>query len=122
MYHAYSKDHVWSEGYYFFTFANKQACAQFKQSVAMATIGSFLSEPVWGDADPKRERYTPEAAVTWGYTIYAFVAHTGSKGTMQGNWVENPVPGGNGRYYLRIHVPGLDEHAPYWNRLVSRYK
>jgi hypothetical protein len=122
MYHAYSKPHVWSDGYYFFTFPNKQACAQFKQSVTMAGIGRFLPEPVWGDADQNKTRYTPETAVSWGYTIYAFVANAGAKGTMRGNWVENVVRGADDRYYLRIHVPGLEEFDPYWKRLVAQYK
>jgi len=122
VYHAYKHPHIWSEGYYFFTFPDRQACGQFKQAVTKAGIARFLLEPVWGDADPKRARYTPEAAVTWGCTIYSFIACTGPKGSMPGTWVENPVAGASNRYYLRIQVPGLDEHDPFWKRLVSQYK
>jgi hypothetical protein len=120
MYQALNRPHTWSEGYYFFTFANKQACSEFKQAVG-AGLGRFLLEPVWGDADGNRSRYTPDASVTWGYTVYAFLARAGAHGEIRGNWVENPIPGGS-RYYLRIYVPGLDEHDPYWKQLASRYK
>jgi hypothetical protein len=88
----------------------------------MAGVGRFLTEPVFGDADPNRARYTPEAAVTWGYTIYAFMAHAGAKGMIRGNWIENAVRGGGDRYYLRLQVPGLEESDPYWKRLVAYYK
>jgi hypothetical protein len=119
MYNAYNHPHVWSEGYYFFTFASKEACAQFKQSVSAAGIARFLLDAVWGDS--KNSRNTPEASATWGCTIYSLVACTGPKGAMPGNWVENPVRGMN-RYYLRLHVPGLSETDPFWSRLVSRYQ
>jgi hypothetical protein len=122
MYHAYNKPYVWSEEHYFFTFPNQQACAAFKHAVAMAGVGRFLPEPVWGDADENRGRYTPGSEVRWGYTIYAFMAHAGAKGMLRGNWIESAVPGGGGRYYLRLYVPGLEESDPYWKRLVSYYK
>ena len=121
MYHAYNHPHIWSEGYYFFTFPSKEACGQFKQAVSAARIARFLLDPLWGDADPNRACYSPEAVVTWGCTIYSLVACTGPKGEMPGNWVENAVPGMN-RYYLRIQVPGLGESDPFWNRLVAHYK
>jgi len=122
MYHAYNHPHIWSDGYYFFTFPSKEACGQFKQSVTAAGYARFLLEPVWGDKDPNLSRYTPEAAVTWGYTIYSLVASAGPSGTMPGTWVENPVAKTDTRYYLRIQVPGLTEFDPFWKRLVSRYK
>lgn len=122
MYYAFNKPHVFSEGYYFFTFANKEACARFKQAVSSAGVGRFLTEPVWGDGDQNRDRYTPEGCMRWGYTIYAFMAHTGAKGMLRGNWVENLVSPGDTRHYLRIHVPGLEGTDPYWQRLVSHYR
>ncbi len=121
MYHAYNHPHIWSEGYYFFTFPNKEACGRFKGEVSSARIARFLLHPLWGDKDPESSRYTPEAAATWGCTIYAFEACTGPTGAMPGDWVENPVPGA-GHYYLRIRVPGLGESDPFWKRLIAHYK
>lgn len=119
MYHAFNHPHIWSDGNYFFTFPNKSACSQFKQAVTSAGLVRFLLDPVWGDRDPNLARYSPEASVTWGYTIYSLVANAGPQGSMKGTWVENPVSTTDSRYYLRLQVPGLNQDDPFWKRLAS---
>jgi hypothetical protein len=119
MYHAFNHPHIWSDGNYFFTFPNKQACSQFKQAVSSKGIVRFLTDPVWGDKDPNLARYSPESSVTWGYTIYSLEANISPNKKMRGTWVENPVNSTDSRFYLRIQIPELKENDPFWKRLVA---